>query len=184
MNADTFLEEFKRLTIENEQLKQEIKQTRITKNLEIDEVEQLYTKTSTELKELKEKYDKLQFEVKLLNDKIKFKCFDSPDYKYCKFINELSNFIDFKNTPEYEQFTDDFYKLAVPYFNNLILKETGKLNVYEMYEKEKILLNNYNKFINNHKNIISKYKTFDIMLKLIPDIHCHPYLANKIVPTT
>ena len=53
-----------------------------------------------------------------------------------------------------------------------------------MYEKEKILLNNYNKFINNHKNIISKYKTFDIMLKLIPDIHCHPYLANKIVPAT
>jgi len=62
MDLKLFLEEFKRLTVENSMLTQEIKQLRITKNIEIDEVEVLYNKTkqeldvtSKELKEIKEK---------------------------------------------------------------------------------------------------------------------------------
>jgi hypothetical protein len=153
MNADTFLEEFKRLTIENEQLKQEIKQTRITKNLEIDEVEQLYTKTSTELKELKEKYNKLSSEQK--TDKL----YSLTEYKGLSLTEALIEIIDFKQTKEFTEFEKDWYEMAVPYLN-----EFYSVGIH-MFGSSSETRKKFNEFKKKYKNVMDKYKIIKELLQ-------------------
>ena len=111
MYIKLFLDEFKRLTIENNMLTQEIKQLRITKNIEIDEVEVLYNKTKQELdvtsKELKEIKEKSKMIDQIYDEKLK--------YDNHSIIEQLYKISEFKKQPEYKQFKEDFIKHGIYY---------------------------------------------------------------------
>jgi hypothetical protein len=156
MDTNAFLEEFKRLTIENHQLKQEIKQVRITKNLEIDEVEALCNKTKEELaavtKELKE--------IKENNNKK----YLLTEYKGLILAESLIEIIDFKSTSEFKEFKNDFYKLAVPYFDQFYSKQLE-------FEIDKKSITSYYKFKDKYKNILEKYKFINKIFKYYEKEH-------------
>jgi hypothetical protein len=160
MDTGTFLEEFKRLTIENEQLKHEIKQIRISKNNEIDEVEALYTKTSTELKELKEKYNKLSSEQKI--DKL----YSLTEYKGLELTKELIKIIEFKQTKEFTELKKDWDKMIVPLFNVRYGGiSDGSLDSYREHSKYvNVFIKKYQYILNKFNiqyDVVSDYKYFD-----------------------
>jgi hypothetical protein len=132
---DILNEEIIRLTIENDKLKQEIKQTRVTKNLEIDEVDALYNKTKEELAIANKKIQELKLE-------------SLSNYKNFNFASELLNIMEFKKTPEFKEFKEDFIKYGIPYLKN----EPDKwVNYYSInnyfYQKIKI----------KYEGVINKY---------------------------
>jgi hypothetical protein len=142
---------------ENEDLNKEIKQTRITKNIEIDEVEALYTKTKQELDVANKKIQELKTNI-----------FD--DFGQYNIINEINKIIEFKKQPEYKQFREDFIKYGINYDYSSDNKQPIKpypIKQQPLCAKKNNLSVNiaYETYVNKYKHILKNFKILDIDIK-------------------
>jgi len=150
---------------ENEDLNKEIKQTRITKNIEIDEVEALYTKTKQELDVANKKIQELKTNI-----------FD--DFGQYNIINEINKIIEFKKQPEYKQFREDFIKYGINYDYSSDNRQPIKPYPIKQQPTKKpqpqppCAKNNnpgvnitYETYVNKYKYILKNFKMLDIDIK-------------------